>query len=160
MFSKRLALTASIAALGLAAAGNVTGASAAGLTYGASTPGFEREGSLRLGPQRLAIASVWIDYFAPARRCSGGQKGYFSAFLSGYEWDEHIAVRKDGSFQGRVDDTTRLERGRRARERVTLSGTVTGATVTASLEGVVDFTGGGKPNARCTFGPQRWVLLD
>jgi hypothetical protein len=170
MFLKRIALTASIATVGMAAAGNVPAASAAdghasqagpaGLTYGASTAGFEREAWLRLGPKRLAIASVWIDFVAPASRCTGGQKGYFSSFLSGYEWDEHIAVRKDGSFEGRVDDTMRFEGGRRARERVTLSGTVTRASVTASVQGVIDLTGGGKPNARCTFGPQRWLLLD
>ena len=170
MFLKRLALTASIAAVGTAAAGSVAEASVAeshasqvgraGLTYGASTPGFEREAWLRLGPQRLAIASVWIDFFAPARRCSGGQNGYFSSFLSGYEWDEHIAVRADGSFRGSVDDRFGLGRGRRARERATMTGTVTPNAVTLSVQGVVDLTGGGKANARCTFGPQRWVLLD
>lgn len=158
MFIKRLALTASIAAVAVAA-GNVPAASA-GLTYGASTPGFEREAWLRLGPQRLAIASVWVDFTAPASRCTGGQRGYFGSFLSGFEWDEHIAVRKDGSFVGRVDDTMRFDGGRRARERVTLTGKVTRRSVTASVEGVIDLTGGGKPNARCTVGPQKWLLLD
>ena len=169
MLIRRTALIVSIATVGVAASGNVAPSAAyghasqagpAGLTYGASTAGFEREAWLRLGPKRLAIASVWIDFTAPASRCSGGQRGYFSSFLSGYEWDEHIAVRSNGSFEGRVDDTMPLGRGRRARERVTLSGRVTGGTVTASLQGVIDFTGGGKPSARCTFGPQRWLLLD
>jgi hypothetical protein len=170
MFIKRTALIASIATVGVVASGNLAAASAAdgypsqagpgGLTYGASTAGFEREAWLRLGPKRLAIASVWIDFTAPASRCTGGEKGYFGSFLSGFEWDEHIAVRKNGSFEGRVDDTMRFEGGRRARERVTLSGTVTRRSVTASVQGVIDLTGGGKPNARCTFGPQRWLLLD
>jgi hypothetical protein len=170
MFIKRTALIASIATVGVVASGNVATASAAdghasqagpaGLTYGASTAGFEREAWLRLGPKRQAVASVWIDFTAPASRCTGGEKGYFGSFLSGYEWDEYIAVRKNGSFEGRVDDTMRFEGGRRARERVTLSGTVTRRSVTASVVGVIDLTGGGKPNARCTFGPQKWLLLD
>jgi hypothetical protein len=170
MALKRLALITSITALGVAAPGSITAASAgtgaasqagpAGLSYAASTPGFEREAWLRLGPKRLAIASVWIDYFAPARRCSRGQSGYVGSFLSGYEWDEHIAVHRDGSFEGRVDDTTRFDGGRRARERVTMTGTVTRAAVKLSLQGVIDLSGGGTPAARCTFGPQRWILRD
>lgn len=170
MALKRLALITSIAALALAPPGSAAGASAAtgqasqagpaGLSYAASTPGFEREAWLRLGPKRLAIASVWIDYFAPARRCSRGQSGYVGSFLSGYEWDEHIAIRNGGSFEGRVDDMMRFNGGRRARERVTMSGTVTPAAVTLSLKGVIDLSGGGKPAARCTFGPQRWILRD
>ncbi|HZB06944.1 MAG TPA: hypothetical protein VE449_10160, partial [Thermoleophilaceae bacterium] len=85
MFIKRTALIASIATVGVVASGNVATASAAdghasqaglaGLTYGASTAGFEREAWLRLGPKRQAVASVWIDFTAPASRCTGGEKG-------------------------------------------------------------------------------------
>ena len=163
MFGKRLALGVLVASLSTAAFGGISSSSGQpapagdkpGVNYGGSRA--EQYTWLRLTPSRTLVVLMQIPYQVANERCSHG-KGYGGAVLAGADFDELIFIR-DGKFKKTVREDFRF-RGARYQESVTVTGTVMSHRVTGSLAGKVKITAADGKVIRCTFGPQRWTVVD
>ena len=150
-----------VTALVVAAAGAVSSSNGQtedtrGLTYGGTKDTYAAW--LRLAPGREAIAALQMDWAVASKRCSN-RKSYSSTLYAGFEEFHPIAVSSAGKFKKMIADTYRGE-GNRYEEEQLIRGTISGSVAVGYISGKVKIT---KPNGevvRCTFGPQRWRLVD
>jgi hypothetical protein len=127
-----------------------------GVTYGGVKD--QDPAWLRLDPARRSIAAIHIEWAAAPERCSN-RKVYFGTLYAGYEQGFPIPVNEQGRFSKVVVDRYPWQGGRYV-ERQVFSGTITGNVVTGTISGRAR---GVRPSGlviRCTFGPQRWRLVD
>jgi hypothetical protein len=163
MFGKRLVVGVSVATLGVAAVGDATNAlgqpaqtEEPGLVYGGER--FGQSSWLRLSSSRTSIAEFELPWAINGKRCSDGV-GYYSLLLTGAQWDEFVAVREDGTFRTKVVDDYRHRRNHFVETQI-VKGTVSADRVVGTIEGKLRRTRANGQVVRCTFGPQRWVLVN
>lgn len=161
MNGKRLAVGAVVAALAVALLGGPSDSTGQtqdgpGVTYGGvkdMDPAW-----LRLDASRRSIAAIHIEWAAAPERCSN-RKVYFSTLYAGYEQGFPIAVGEDGRFSKVVVSRYPYAGGRYVEKQV-VSGTIGEEVATGTISGRAR---GVRPSGRvvrCTFGPQRWRLVD
>jgi hypothetical protein len=161
MNGKRLALAALVAGVVVASAGGPSDSTgqtqdAPGLTYGGMKDRYATW--LRLDPGRRAIAAMQVDWTAAPKRCSN-RKTYSSTLYAGYEEFNPIGVNPQGEFKRTIIDRY-SDGGTRYEEHQVVNGTIAGEVATGSLSGRVRIVKPGGQVVRCTFGPQRWRLVD
>jgi hypothetical protein len=162
MFGKRLAVGLLVGSLGLAAFGGLSNSSgqlaqtaqteAPGVSYG-GVRDFD-EVWLRLDASRNVILSFELPWAASGKRCSD-KKAYTSTLFTGAEYQQAIAIRRDGTFARTVVDRYRFE-GTGYVETQIVKGTLTDAKVSGTIEGKSVRTKSNGRVVRCTFGPLRW----
>jgi hypothetical protein len=161
MNGKRLALAAFLAAVVIAVAGgqgSSTGQTqgAPGVTYGGVKDQYPAW--LRFDPSRRSIAATHIEWTASPERCSN-RRAYRSTLFAGYEWRFPISVDDQGKFRKTVVDRY-TEQGSRHVDHQVVNGTITDDVVTGSISGRARIVNANGRVVRCTFGPQRWRLVD
>ena len=162
MKGKRLALAATAAALGVAVtAGPGTSTGQMEATTGVSYGGIkDREPAwLRLDPSRRAIAAMHIEWAVAPARCSN-RRPYFSTLFAGYEWQIPITIDEQGRFSKTVVDRYTDADNTRHIERQEVRGTIADGVATGSIGGRATVVRTNGRVVRCSFGPQRWRLVD
>jgi hypothetical protein len=161
MNGKRLALAVLVGASIVAAVGGPSSSTGQtqdppGVTYGGVKD--QDPAWLRLDPARRSIAAMHIEWAAAPERCSN-RKVYFATLYAGYENGFPIPVDEQGRFSKVVVDRYPYAGGRYV-ERQVVSGTIASHVATGTISGRARGVRPGGQVVRCTFGPQRWRLVD
>jgi hypothetical protein len=127
-----------------------------GLTYGGLKDTYGAW--LRLAPGRTSIASLQMDWAVARERCSN-RRSYSSTLYAGFEEFSPISVTRAGTFKRTLVDRYRDE-GTRYEEHQTVQGTISDDVATGSIRGRVRYVRPDGQVVRCSFGPQRWRLVD
>jgi hypothetical protein len=150
-----------VTGLVVAAAGAVSNSSGQmqdprGLTYGGPKDNYAAW--LRLAPGREAIAAMQMDWAAAPKRCSN-HKSYSGTLYAGFEEFHPIAVSATGRLEKEIVATYRIDRDRVEQHQL-VRGTISDAVAVGYISGKVKIVKPSGKIVRCTFGPQRWRLVD
>jgi hypothetical protein len=126
-----------------------------GVVYGGER--FGVPAWVTLTASRRYIDSLTLPWAINRKRCSDN-KGYFSMLFIESR-DTVVRVGADGTFRNTTVDDYR-DLGTHFVETQTVKGTVTDARVFGTIEGKVKRTKASGRVVRCTFGPQRWSVVN